>query len=430
MDFQGQGTSKSGMTELLALIDPTSRYVVLIPLKDRQASTWLQPFLDRIVFTFGAPDVLHSDDAPEFVSEALDLLAKAADIKTTTTLGHNARGNSTIEVFWRYWNRCMRLLSDDHYLCWDDFAQRIAFAYVSAAHEGINHVTPFEVYHGTPARNTLASSLALPSDALPLTEDEELALPALFAEAVALSTTVFTAIAKTHDTYVKTETAARLNAKGFSRVFQIGEKVKVRVPPTQAQLLQTGRRAKHVTAWRGPCTVLERLSSTAYAAEDDTTHRRYERVIANMLPYRAIKAKTNANATFNEIYSHPFVVGEFLAIRDDPTGPIYIALVQDLNDACLNLHYYGTTTVVLADAIFKPCWHEVGSADITLAWECPEDSLEQRLLFIDYNGEVDIKDVHTVLVARNLEFTKMGKLRFRSLRALAPVHDQIFRFAK
>jgi hypothetical protein len=37
-------------------------------------------------------------------------------------------------------------------------------------------------------------------------------------------------------------------------------------------------------------------------------------------------------------------------------------------------------------------------------------------------------DVHTVLVARQLEFTKAGKLRFRALRSLAPVHDQLFRF--
>jgi transposase InsO family protein len=108
MDFQGQGTATTGETELLALIDPTARYVVVIPLRDRQASTWLQPFLDRIVFTFGASNTLHSDDAPEFLSEAMDLLAKAADIKTTTTLGHNARGNATIEVWWRFWNRCQR----------------------------------------------------------------------------------------------------------------------------------------------------------------------------------------------------------------------------------------------------------------------------------------------------------------------------------
>ena len=216
----------------------------------------------------------------------------------------------------------MRLLSDDHYLRWDEFAQRIAFAYVSAPHEGIGNVSPFEVYHGSPARNTLASSLADPPV---FTEGEELALPAQFAEAVALSTRVFSEIAKTHDVFVRQETAARLNEKGSSRVFQIGDKVKVRVPPTQAQLLETGRRAKHVTAWRGPCTILERLSSTAYAAVDDTSKRRYERVIANILPYRAKKAKTNSNTAFNEVYSERFVEGEFLAIRDDPTGPIYIA---------------------------------------------------------------------------------------------------------
>jgi hypothetical protein len=148
MDFQGQGTALTGETEALALIDPTSRYVVLIPLKDRQASTWLQPFLDRIVFTFGAPEQLHSDDAPEFVSEATDLLAQATDIKSTTTLGHNARGNGTIEVWWRFWNRCMRLLSDDHYVHWPSFASRIAFAYNSAGHEAIGSISPFEVYHG------------------------------------------------------------------------------------------------------------------------------------------------------------------------------------------------------------------------------------------------------------------------------------------
>jgi transposase InsO family protein len=118
MDFQGQGKALTGDTEALALIDPTSRYVVVIRLPDREASTWLQPILDRIVFMFGAPDVLHSDAAPEFLAKARDLLAQAADIRTTTTLAHNARGNGTIEVFWRFWNRCMRILPDDQYARW------------------------------------------------------------------------------------------------------------------------------------------------------------------------------------------------------------------------------------------------------------------------------------------------------------------------
>jgi hypothetical protein len=71
MDFQGQGKARSGECEALALIDTTARYVIVLPLDDREASTFIQPFLDRLVFIHGPPDILHSDAAPEFLSEAL-----------------------------------------------------------------------------------------------------------------------------------------------------------------------------------------------------------------------------------------------------------------------------------------------------------------------------------------------------------------------
>ena len=428
MDFQGQGKALTGETEALALIDPTSRYVIVIPLINREAKTWLQPFLDRVVFTFGAPSTLHSDAAPEFLSEALALLAQAADIRTTTTLGHNARGNGTIEVFWRFWNRCLRLLPDDHYAQWPSFAQRIAFAYNSAIHDSLDGPSPFEVYHGGPPNNPLAALLV---DSPPVDEDKEMVLPAQFAEAVATSTRIFSQLAKTHDQFIREETAARLNEKGSSKTFVIGQKVKISVPPTAEQMEQTGRRAKHITAWRGPCTVVERLSSTAYSVIDDTTQRTYERVASNILAYHAALPKTNADARrYNATYSEPFVEGEFVAIRDSPTGPFYVAQIQDVNHKHIRVHYHGTTHMVLSDAIFKPCWHAAGSEDIVLSWDVPDDGEWMHLEFIDYHGIIDLKDIHTVLVARNLEFTKAGKLRFRSLHALAPFHDQLFRFTK
>jgi hypothetical protein len=71
---------------------------------------------------------------------------------------------------------CLRLLSDEHYARWSEFASRIAFAYNTSPHEGIGSVAPFEVYHGTPSpRNTLAAALG---DSPIISEDEELALPA------------------------------------------------------------------------------------------------------------------------------------------------------------------------------------------------------------------------------------------------------------
>jgi hypothetical protein len=381
--------------------------------------------LDRIVFTFGAPEVLHSDAAPEFLSAALDLLAKATGIKTTTTLGHNARGNGTIEVFWRFWNRCLRLLPDDHYVRWPAIASSICFAFNTASQDAIAGVSPFQVYHGAPARDNFASLLL---DHPFIDEEKEAILPKEFAEAVTASTTIFIQLARTHDEYVRAETAARLNEHGMKRTFSIGDKVKIRVPPTVQQMEETGRRAKHITAWRGPCTVTERLSATAYAVIHDDTKRAYERVIANMLPYRAKRPKVEANARFNELYSEPFAEGEFIAIRDDPGGPIYIAEIMDVRPATINVHYYGTTGIVLATAIFMPCWHEVLGTDIILNWDIPHDENHGSINFMNYCGEVDMESIPDVLVARHIEFTKLGKLRFRSLRALTPVHDQLFRF--
>ncbi len=173
------------------------------------------------MFTFGAPDVLHSDAAPEFLSAALDLLAKVTGMRTTITLGHNARGNGTIEVFWRFWNRCLRLLPDDHYARWPAFASRISFVFNTAPHESIAGVTPFQVYHGAPARNPFAGQLL--EDNPVVDENREISLPQEFAEAVTASTHIFIQLAKMHDDFVRAETVARLNEHGTSPTFSIRE---------------------------------------------------------------------------------------------------------------------------------------------------------------------------------------------------------------
>ncbi len=119
---------------------------------------------------------------------------------------------------------------------------------------------------------------------------------------------------------------------------------------------------------------------------------------------------------------------EFIAIRDEPTGPFYVAQILEVTAKEICVQYFGTTQMVLKDAIFKPCWHEVAGEAIRLSWKIP--AYENYVAFIEYSGHVDLKDLHTILVARNLEFTKAGRLRFRSLRALAPFHDQLFRFSE
>jgi hypothetical protein len=112
--------------------------------------------MDQIVFRHGPPEILHCDEAPEFMSELLKEVANITETLITTTMGHNARSNGIIEVFWRFWNRCMRLLPDDHYSKWPSFAARIAFAYNTAPHQSLGGISPYELYHGIAARDTLS----------------------------------------------------------------------------------------------------------------------------------------------------------------------------------------------------------------------------------------------------------------------------------
>jgi transposase InsO family protein len=134
MDFQGQGNSSTGTCKALGLIDATSRRAVVIPPPNREATTLVQPFLDQVVFMHGPPETLHSDAAAEFLDQLVQLVTEATDTHTTNTMGHNAQGNADIEIFWRFWNRCTRVLPDDLYLQWPSFSSRIVHAYNTAPH--------------------------------------------------------------------------------------------------------------------------------------------------------------------------------------------------------------------------------------------------------------------------------------------------------
>jgi hypothetical protein len=418
MDFQGQGKATSGETEALALIDTTARYVIVLPLVDREASTFIQPFLDKLVFVHGPPDILHSDAAPEFLSEALRLLTESIGISTTTTLGHAANANGSVEVFWRYWNRCMRLLPDDLYAIWPVFTSRICWAYNTAIHSSIGNVSPFEVYYGVPARDFITSGLhhRAIDDEL---DEVDLNDPSAFAIAVKVSVEAFTLLAKNHTDFVRQSTAERMNLHGYPKTYVVGDLVKIRVPPTHEQMLKSGRRSSHISSWRGPCIVTTRLSTTAYEMIEQSSGRQFERLISNMLPYRATSSRSAA--VYVPIYSDPFLVDEFIAIRDEPNSPFYIAKVTDVTDVGICVHYYGCTNPDISRAIFRPAWHLPNSDVIILANSVPDGAVK-------YSGVIQFESLRNLLVARNLEMISSRRLRKKSQKLLFHIYDELFIF--
>ncbi len=86
MDFQGQGKATTGECEALGIIDTCTRYVTVIPLPSRQVQVFIPQFMDQFVFRHGPPDILHCDEAPEFMSELLKEVANITETLITTTM--------------------------------------------------------------------------------------------------------------------------------------------------------------------------------------------------------------------------------------------------------------------------------------------------------------------------------------------------------
>jgi hypothetical protein len=313
----------------------------------------------------------------------------------------------------------MRLLPDDHYAIWPVFASRIAWAYNTASHSSIGGISPYEVYHGVPARDFMTSGIhqrALDDEL----DDVDLTDPTEFALAVKTSVVAFIRLAKAHSDLARMITSTRLNLTGFPKTYVIGDLVKIRVPPTHEQILVTGRRSSHISAWRGPCIVTGRLSETSYSMDEQSTGRSFERVISNILPCFSYSQRTPVD--YVPSYSDPFQIDKFIAVRDEPNSPFYIALVTEVTDVDISLHYYGSTTRDIRIAKFRPCWHVDNSNEIFLTKHAAPPNMTK------YTGIIQFDSVENLLVARRLEMLSCRKLRRKSQQLLYHILDELFFF--
>ena len=226
-------------------------------------------------------------------------------------------------------------------------------------------------------------------------------------------------MARANSDFERKTTAERLNEAGRPHTFQVGDRVKVYVPPTHEQMLISGRRAKHLLAWRGPCEVIEKLSTTTFAMREISTSRRFERSLVNILPYKASTAPKPPS--FDPFYSTPLLAHEIIAIRDEPEGPIFVARVTAVAETAIAVHYLGSTHNDLTRAKFLPCWHPPNTDLIRRSALQPPNMMP-------YTSDIDIDSLDVLLVTRGLLLTTTDKLRAKSQRLLAPFLDELFTY--
>ena len=82
---------------IFSVIDHLTRFVILIPIKDKAARTIVRHLIERVFSVFGPPETLHSDQGKNFDNELVKELESVFGYKKTRTAAFRPQGNSVLE---------------------------------------------------------------------------------------------------------------------------------------------------------------------------------------------------------------------------------------------------------------------------------------------------------------------------------------------
>ena len=130
--------------------DGFTRYLVAVPVENIETSTVAEAVLDRWIHVYGCPEVIHTDNGPNFTSKLFQEIMKRLHILNTRTPPYSPEGNR-VERAHRVLGDILR--SDKRFEAKEWPAKLLAA--VLAYNTTINRVTgysPFEAVFGFPAR--------------------------------------------------------------------------------------------------------------------------------------------------------------------------------------------------------------------------------------------------------------------------------------
>ena len=152
--------STSGHVYILTAICAFSKYAVLIPLRDKCATTVAQAIMENVFLKFGAGEIL-TDGGGEFRNELLGELCRLMGVYKVMTTAYKASTNAVAErshaTFHSMLAKCVSTNQRD----WSSHLAYVAFCYNASVHESTGY-SPHFLMHGTEPRWDVDLELCTP----------------------------------------------------------------------------------------------------------------------------------------------------------------------------------------------------------------------------------------------------------------------------
>ena len=253
--------SSTGKQFILIYVDLATRYPDAVPLSSITTEAVSQALFE-ICSRVGFPEQVTSDNGSQFTARHFQAFCDLLEIKHVRTSVYHAMSNGACERYNATLKRCLRKLVIDIPRQWDKYVPAALFSYRDTPHETTGY-SPFELIYGHKVRGPV-DFLAECWDS-PVIEDDD--------------KDVHDYILKFSSHLKKTWKAAHLAIKGQQQtaklLFDKRARRRALKPGDKALLLLPTDTRKLMLRWKGPYTVIHRVTPDHYVLDVDGCNRQY-----------------------------------------------------------------------------------------------------------------------------------------------------------
>ena len=298
-------TTAAGNRFILTLIDLGSLYPEAVALPSHTAAD-VATALSQVFSRFGFPEVLLSDQAPDFMSQLMQVFLHDFQISQIRCSVYHPQSNGTLERFHRTLKSMLRATVDKYAMDWDKSLHWSLFAFREIPVETIGF-SPFEMLFGRKVRGPLhLMKSAWSNDLTDLTNAKPNVIDYMLDLRSTLQDCRETALENAKQARVKSK--CWFNKKAVTRSFQPGDKVLVLLPapgyPLQAK-------------YQGPYKVISRVGEVDYWVEMPD-----KRKSSRLLHVNLLKRYIERDAKFTQCVTCDTFVSLPVEITDEV--PVYI----------------------------------------------------------------------------------------------------------
>ena len=129
---------------ILTFQDDLSKYVVTVPIGQQEAETVARAFVDKIVLTYGTPQILQTDQGGNFVSEVFRNTCKILRIKKIQSTAFHPESQGSIERSHRVLAEYLRHYVKEDQTNWDHWVTFATYVCNTTEHSATGF-TPFQL---------------------------------------------------------------------------------------------------------------------------------------------------------------------------------------------------------------------------------------------------------------------------------------------